>query len=100
MKPKENIIAKIDSVFDKIYSSKSLQMFKDENILEDLRKLQNHLHTTNIHKAKVTYFSNVKTKVNVIWELLKSTQTNENVFKTKKQDMIEALEDLKRYLRK
>lgn len=100
MKPKENIIAKIDSVFDKIYSSKSLQMFKDENILEDLKKLQNHLHTMNIHKAKVTYFSNVKTKVNVIWELSKSTQTNENVFKTKKQDMIEALEDLKRYLRK
>ncbi len=75
MKPKENTIAKIDSVFDKIYSSKSLQMFKDENILEVLKNLQNHLHTMNIHKAKVAYFSAVKVKVNVIWELLKSTQT-------------------------
>lgn len=71
MKPKENTIAKINSLFRKIHRSDSFGKLDAESagILEDL---QSHVNAMNLHRAKVVYFSSVKSKLNLVLELLDS----------------------------
>mgnify|MGYP001626146164 CR=1 FL=1 len=73
MKPKENTIEKIDKLFEKIYATDL-----DEESIRILKTLQVHLHSMNLHKAKVAYFSLIKSKLNCIFELLNSSKTDES----------------------
>lgn len=87
MKPKENTISKIDTIFEKIYAT-SLEDLNSES-LGTLKDLQDHIHSINLHKAKVAYFSNVKSKLNFVFELL-------NLHKTDEVDL--AVRELKKFL--
>ncbi|MGC8682638.1 MAG: hypothetical protein ACP5F2_07870 [Athalassotoga sp.] len=73
MKPKENTIEKIDTLFEKIYATDL-----DEESIQILKDLREHLHSMNLHKAKVAYFSLIKSKLNHISELLNSFKTDES----------------------
>ena len=74
MKPKENTIEKIDTLFEKIYTTDSV----DEESIQILKHLRNHIHSMNLHKAKVAYFYLIKSKLNHIFELLNSAETDES----------------------
>ncbi|MGC8545423.1 MAG: hypothetical protein ACP5NR_05710 [Athalassotoga sp.] len=73
MKPKENTIEKIDRLFEKIYATNL-----DEESIRILKDLQDHLHSMNLHKAKVAYFSLIKSKLNYIFEMLNSSKMDES----------------------
>ncbi|BBJ27481.1 hypothetical protein [Athalassotoga saccharophila] len=73
MKPKENTIEKIDRLFEKIYATNL-----DEESIRILKDLQDHLHSMNLHKAKVAYFSLIKSKLNYIFEMLNSSKVDES----------------------
>lgn len=73
MKPKENTIEKIDTLFEKIYATDL-----DEESIRILKDLRDHLHSMNLHKAKVAYFSLIKSKLNQIFELLNASKMEES----------------------
>ncbi len=90
MKPKENTIAKIDALFQKIYESRFFVQRKDGDLMRQIKDLQNHIHSMNLHKAKVSYFSTVKTKLNEIAEKAEGSNIDLN-------DVKESIYNLKKY---
>lgn len=86
MKPKEKTISKIDSIFEKIYATSPNLNSESFKTLKDL---QDHIHSMNLHKAKVAYFSNVKSKLNFVLELL-------NLHKMDEVDL--AMRELRKFL--
>jgi hypothetical protein len=89
VKPKENTIIKIDLIFEKIYVTKSLEDILESENLITLKALQAHIHSMNLHKAKVAYFSNVKSRLNFLLELLSSSR---------KDEIDSAVRELKKFL--
>ncbi len=90
MKPKENTIAKIDALFQRIYESKFFDLKKDGDLLNQIKDLQEHIHSMNLHKAKVSYFATVKSKLNEIVEKMEMSNINLN-------DLKESIYNLKKY---
>ncbi len=76
MKPKENTISKINSLFEKVYAAESFKKLDDDS-KGVLKELKSHVNTMNLHRAKVVYFSSVKSSLNRVLELLDSDAVEE-----------------------
>ena len=84
MKPKENTIAKIDSIFKNLkrYPCPLLDLSLAES-------LQQRCHSMNIHKAKVVYFKRIKLIMTQALELSKKHADHPNRNLNKEFEQVE-----------
>ncbi|XPV77407.1 MAG: hypothetical protein ACNI27_05690 [Desulfovibrio sp.] len=106
MKPKEALIDKIDRLSDQLLKRLTKLSSDETNHLHDIgvdiqivEKILHQIHTMNIHKVKVAYFSGIKGALHKIYSIAGSAIQRDGGFsESEKEELLRARNELHRAL--